>query len=324
MQTADQTTGAQREPFWLELRRYWRRLPDKGLFLVLLCAWCALFQFWGTTQFNFSTTPSLFQWMYSAWNRPSMDSSHGNLVPFVIAGLLWFKRGELANCKRGPGWVGLPLLGAAVLLHIVGYLAQQPRFSMVAFLLGLYGLIAAVWGSRAMKAVFFPLVLFLFCIPVEVIVDNISLPLRLLSARATEFTADDLLSIPVLRNGTQLYNTHGDAYEVAAACSGIRSIVALLGVTTVYAVLTFKKLWKRALIISLTIPLAIVCNVLRLTAMIVTREAVSQSAALFVHEWFGYVTYGIALVCVMLAGWWLQDKKRAAPPASSSPVYGAL
>jgi exosortase len=325
MSSVNKTTEAGQEPAWLEFRRYWNALPDKALFLGLLGAWVALFHFWGTTQFNYSRTPSLFEWMHGAWNAPALDSSHCNLVPFVVLGLLWFKRGQLARCARGVGWLALPLLAVAVAAHAAGFLAQQPRLSIVAFFLGVYSLIGVVWGRDAMKATFFPIVLFAFCVPLGSVIDNNTLTLRLFAAKATLVIARDWLGIDVVRDGTVLLNSDGTAYEVAAACSGIRSFVALLGITTVYAVLKLRKPWKRALIISLTIPLALGCNVFRLVTMIVAEKAFGKAAGEFVHEWFGFVTYAIALGCLMLAGSWLRESETVETPATAAtPIYGAI
>jgi exosortase len=326
MSVSDDKADAAPQSAWLEFREYWERLPNKALFLGLLGAWIVLFHFWGVTQFNFTSTPSLFQWMYGAWEAPAMDSSHGKLVPFVVLGLLWFKRDQLARCTVGAGWLALPLLAVALALHAAGFLAQQPRLSMVAFFLGLYSLIGAVWGWEAMKATFFPLVLFGFCLPLGTTVDNRTLHLRLFAAKTTLVVVRDMLGIPVIRHGTQLLKPDGTVYEVAAECSGIRSIVALFGITTVYAMLKLRKWWKRALIILLTVPLAVVCNVLRLVTMIVAAQAFGNAAGTFVHEWFGYVTYAIALVCLMLVGGRLRDSESTAPPPTPSvtPVYGAL
>ncbi len=61
-------------------------------------------------------------------------------------------------------------------------------------------------------------------------------------------------------------------FDVAAACSGIRSFVALLAVTTIFAVLAFKPVWKRAAMIALTIPLVVFCNIIRLVAIILATQ----------------------------------------------------
>ena len=185
----------------------------------------------------------------------AMDSEHGKLIPVVVLGLLWFKRDQLARCAPGAGWIGLPLLFVALAFHAAGFLAQQPRLSMIGFFMGLYSLIGIVWGWQAMRATFFPLVLFGFCLPLGTVLDNHTLALRLLAAKATLVVAR-WLDIPILRDGTQLFNSDKTVYDVAAACSGIRSFVALTAITTIFAMLKFKTLWRRALIVLLTVPLA--------------------------------------------------------------------
>jgi exosortase len=302
-----------------ELRDCWNRLPGKGLFFLLLVVWCFLFQFRGTTQFNFFPSPSLFLWMIGAWNSPAMDSSHGKLIPFVVLVLLWFKRERLARCNNVRAWAALPILFVALLLHVAGYLGQQPRLSMAGLFIGLYSLIGIIWGRDAMKATVFPMFLFVFCIPVGATLDAHTLGLRLFAARATAFVATHFLAIPLVREGTQLFGADGTAFEVAAVCSGIRSFVALLAITTISAVLLFRSAWKRAFVVSLTIPLAIFCNVIRLVAMIAAAHYIGRSAGEFVHEWFGYVTYAIAVAVLALVARWLQTKADTSPPDPVPP-----
>ena len=61
--------------------------------------------------------------------------------------------------------------------------------------------------------------------------------------------------------------------------------------TTIFSVLTFKAYWKRAAIVMMTIPLVVICNVMRLVAIALAWLAIGKNAGLFVHEWFGFVTY---------------------------------
>jgi hypothetical protein len=166
-QVLARSTAEVRQPsFWSEFQDYWARVPDKWLFLTLMAGWCVLFQFIGISSFNFGTTkPSLFEWLYNAWNTPAMDCSHGNLIPFVVAVLFWVKRRELAASISGVWWPALAVVGLALLIHVLGFLGQQPRVSMIGLFLGLYGLIGLVWGRRTMWVSTFPMALFAFCMP---------------------------------------------------------------------------------------------------------------------------------------------------------------
>ena len=299
-----------RRSFWAELREYWARGPEKWLFLALLAGWCVLFQFVGISSFNFGTTkPSLFEWLYNAWDTPAMDCEHGKLIPLAVAILFWIKRRDLAASITGVWWPGLIAVGLALLIHILGFLAQQPRVSMIALFLGLYGMIGLVWGWRTMWASTFPMVLFAFCLPLGNFAQIVTLPLRMVSVKLTWMVCHGVLDIDVLQRGTVLSDPSGKYdYDVAAACSGIRSFVALLAVTTIFAMLSLRSVWRRALMLLTTVPLVIICNVLRLTVVVLIGRAYGQAEGSWVHDWFGYVTYLVAIVALLGVAHWLKEK----------------
>ena len=77
-----------------EVAALWRQLPHRGLFFGLLAVWVVLFQFLGNSTLGYVNTPSLFGWW--VWVQTvNNEESHGWLIPFVVAGLLWWKRAEL-------------------------------------------------------------------------------------------------------------------------------------------------------------------------------------------------------------------------------------
>jgi exosortase len=145
---------------------------------------------------------------------------------------------------------------------------------------------------------------------------GLTLPLRLFAAKVTTFITRDGLGIEVMRIGTKLVDPHNRwHFEVAAECSGIRSFTALLAISTIFSVLTMRLLWKRVLMIALTVPISLVCNILRLTTIILAATAYkSQAAGQLVDNWFGYVTYMIGIGLLLLVARWLREKPLPAPP----------
>jgi exosortase len=291
-----------RPAFWPEFQDYWARVPDKWLFLTMLAGWCVLFQFVGISSFNFGTTePSLFEWLYNAWNTAAMDCEQGKLIAFVVAILFWFKRRELSASIVGVWWPGLAVVGLALLIHVLGFLAQQPRVSMIALFLGLYGLIGVVWGRRTMWMSSFPMVLFAFCMPLGNFAEVVTLPLRMVSVTLTRMICHGVLDIDVIQQGTKLLDAKGQyKFDIVAACSGIRGLVASLVVASVFAMLSLRLFWKRALMLLSTVPLAIAGNVLRLTVVVLVGQTYGQSSAKWVHDWFGYLTYLLVNIGLLL------------------------
>src|SRR5580698_9864709 len=150
-----------------------------------------------------------------------MDCSQGNLIPFVVVASSWVKRRGRAASISGVWWPALVVVAWALLVHIVGFLAQQPRVSMIALFLGMYGFIGLVWGWRTMRASFFPMALFAFCMPLGTFAEPLTLPLRLLSATWTRLICHGLLGIDVVQHGTALLDPKDVKfnYDVAVACS---------------------------------------------------------------------------------------------------------
>ncbi|MCP5516067.1 MAG: exosortase/archaeosortase family protein [Verrucomicrobiales bacterium] len=291
-----------------ELPVVWEQIPDKGLFFGLLAAWLAIFQFLGNATFGYIQSPSLFLWMKGTYDAPGSDDAHGTLIPFVVLALFWWKRETLLALPKRPWWPALFGLGAAMILHVLGYAAQQSQVSVVAMFGGIYALLALVWGWRFALASVFPFVLFVFCVPLTGIAEPLTVPLRHVSTDVAVFGLRHLLGIPVMQVGVQLMDPRGNySYEVVAACSGMRSVITLLALTIVYGWITFTPLWKRLLVVGLALPLALLGNVMRLTVIVVMAQAFGQEAGNFVHDWFGFVTFALSLGVLMLVGHWLRD-----------------
>ena len=290
----------------------------------LAAVWAALFIFIGNATFGYLDSPSLFSWMFDIYTSPLTDEGHGILIPFVVLALFWWKRKELVAQPLGLWSPGLLIIGFAVLLHLAGYLIQQPRLSVLGFFVGLYGLTGLAWGKNWLKASFFPYFLLLFCMPVGQLQDGLTLPLRLMVSWIVAGVGHNLFLLPdrdLVRDGTMLLNAdHTIAYDVAAACSGIRSLVALLALTTIYGFVQFKSPWKRVVMMLAAVPLAVLGNVVRLSFTIGVAEMFGQDAGKAVETKFGFITFAVALGCVLLIARWLEKSELPAPPTFEKPA----
>jgi exosortase len=320
------------EDFRIQFLDCWQRLPNKGLLFVLLAAWLALFQFLGNSTLGYISTPSLLSWMWagyvSANDEGGRDDSHGKLIPFLVLALFWWKRKRLLALELQTWWPGLLMVALALVVHLLGYMVQQPRISIVALFLGIYGLMGLAWGPQWLRESFFPFVLFAFCVPLGWSAVSITFPLRLLVCRVVEVVSGYVLQIDILREGTRLFNPTGHyQYEVAAACSGIRSLFATFAVAIVYAMLGFRSWWRRGVLIASAVPLAVLGNIVRMLSIVIAAEIWGQSAGDYVHEGgpFGILSllpYVAAFVGLILLGRLLGEhpsKPIAAPAPAPAP-----
>lgn len=307
----------------------WQRLPNKAFFFVLLAAWLALFQFLGNSILGYVHTPSLFLWMYHAYNGSSdagVDDAHCNYIPLIVLGLFWWKRHELLDSRLQFWGPGLAILTFGILLHILAYTAQLPQISIVALFVGIFGLMGLTWGTEWLRKSFFPFFLFAFSVPLGAHSTFITFPLRLLVTWLVEVICH-IFGIGIIRAGTQLYDPLGAyQYDVAPACSGIHSLFAIFLLATVYAFFTFRSGWKRLSIIALALPFAVLANLLRLLMVIVTAQIGGQKAGDWVHDnWVtSMLPYLPAFIGFLFVGQWLEKReaarkleKQEAPPEAA-------
>lgn len=304
-----------------EIRSCWRHLPDKTLFFGLFIAWLLLFQFLGNSSFGYVPSASLFRFMATAYNTESLtaDDGHGNLIPFLVLGIIWWKRDELLAQPLKTWWPGLLLMFFGLIAHILGYIVQQQRLSIIGLFTGIYGLTGLVWGPRWLKATFFPFFLFAFMVPLGSLTEKVTFPLRLMVTWLVEHLFNDILGIGVIRSGTQLYNALGTyQYEVAAACGGMRSLISIFLISVTYGFLVFRSPWKRMVMVMASLPLAVIGNMVRLSTIVAAGEWRGQSAGNFVHDngIISMLPYIPAIFGVMMIGRFLEQTE----PTVSTPA----
>ena len=267
-----------------ESRRFLSALPDKLLFVILFGLWCAMFHVYGNSTLGYVNTPSLFVWMNHVFTTSDGDSL-GLYMPLIVLALGYMKRGEILAIPFSRWWPALTLVAMGLALHSVGYVVQQTRISIIGFFVGLYGLTGMVWGWRWLAVTFFPFCLFVFCVPLATETERITLPLRLMATKITSVFCHAILGIDVIQQGTMIFDAKGQyQYDIAAACSGIKSLSATVAIALIGGFVSFKATWRRVLMFVLAFPLAVLGNVLRLSAIIVASEAFGQKAGEFVHD----------------------------------------
>ena len=302
-----------------EISRCWTGFPDKLLFLTLLGSWLVFFQFLGNSTFGYVDTHSLYAWMNYAYST-SKDDELGYIIPLIVLGLCYWKRDELLAVPKRNWWPALLLVALALAIHLTGYVIQQSRVSILGFYFGIYALSGVIWGPSWLKASFFPCLLFAFGIPVGTMAETVTVPLSHLASDITGWICGTLLGIDIFQQGVQIWDDQGKyKYAIAAACSGLRSLIVTLAFFTIYGFVSFSKKWKTALIVFSAFPLAVAGNVFRLTLIILAAEIVEsakpgsgQAAGDFVHDngILSLLPYFPAFVGVLILGRIIKEDDR--------------
>ena len=326
-----QTTNGLLEEFRLESMAFCRRLPNKVPFLILFLAWLGLFEFRGNSTLGYVHTASLFGYMYdcaAGGGQSILQSEEGYslLIPVVVLVLLWFKRRELMELELGCWWPSLLVLSLGIMLHLLGYAIQQTRISVVGFFVGLYGLTGLAWGYQWLRSTVFPFFLFGFCVPIGTLAEPVTFRLRLLVSQLVGLIAHYVLAIDVTVQGNLLIDPTGHyQYEIAAACSGIRSLIATLALAVIFGFVSFDKPWKRLVMIASAFPLAVLGNLLRMLTIVIAADIGGQDWGTYVHDGgpggvFSLLPYIPAFIGLILLERYLRGHRHTVSVAPLKPL----
>jgi exosortase len=168
----------------------------------------------------------------------------------------------------------------------------------------LFGIALFLFGGRFTKAVWLPLAYLIFMIPLPAIIWNrIAFPMQLFASALTEDVVQ-LIGIPILREGNVLHLAQ-TSLEVVDACSGLRSLVNILGLAVGLGFLMNKEAWKRWALFLAAFPIAVIVNIIRLsgTAVLASRYG-GDVARGFLHDFSGWIVFvaGIGLLLAVQSG----------------------
>ncbi len=230
------------------------------------------------------------------------DYSHGFLVPLMCAYFAWERRAKLLALPLAPNVWGIGLLGFGLLMLVIGSVGAELYLQRTSVIVVLAGLALLLLGRDYLRVLAFPIAFLFFMVPLPAIVVNmVSFPLQIFAAETAAFCLFKI-GIPVLREGNVI-ELAGTTLEVAEACSGIRSLQALLALGTVYAYFSQRAMWKRWLLVLLSIPIAIIANAFRVTGTGVLANYWGLEAAEgFYHTFAGWLIFVVAFVLLLASG----------------------
>jgi exosortase len=230
------------------------------------------------------------------------DYTHGFLILPLALYFVWERREILGRTTRSPSLLGAGLLALGLAMLVVGSVGAELFLQRSSLIVVLAGLVWLILGAGYLSELKFPLAFLVFMIPLPAIVMNaVAFPLQLFAAQSATFCMQTA-GIPVLREGNTIVlpNT---TLEVVEACSGIRSLQALLALGAVYGHFTQNMVWKRWALLVLSIPIAIAANAFRVAGTGFLAHFIGAEAAQgFYHSFAGWMVFAVAFVLLLGAG----------------------
>jgi exosortase len=233
------------------------------------------------------------------WTNP--EAGHGLLLAPLALWLGW-RRGLRPERRPQVVW-GVLVLAAAVLLRYLSGLAAEVFTMRVSMLMALAALVIFLWGWRQLLHWWLPVALLFLSIPWPALITNaLALPLQFQASRmgAALLRSRD---IPVVLAGNVI-NLPGHQLFVTEACSGLRSLTALLSLGLLVGGLWLRTPVARILLLLLAIPVAIVINAVRVffTGFLVFFVDPKLGEG-FMHMTEGWLLFIVAFGLLALLAW---------------------
>ena len=277
----------------------WQRA---GWLLALLLA-LTLGLFWETWR----TLPPI--WWASATYH------HGFVILPISLGLIWLRRRELAGLVPRRDGLGPLVLGGFVLLWVFGEAAAIQAVKHVAVVGMLIAIVLTALGREVTRRLAFPLAFLFFLVPEG---NFLIPPLQEITARFSVALLR-LIDVPVFHSGFFIETPSG-LFHVAEACAGIRFLIANIVVATLFAYLSFERLWKWVVFLALAVVVPILANALRAFGIIYIAYLTDNAYAVGVdHIVYGWGFFTVIMLLLLYIGSLFADRRPIEVASAATP-----
>lgn len=254
-----------------------------------------------------------FAWMNARFDEAESYYSHGYLVPFVFAYLIWIKRDELKKCAVKPVDPALLIFVPALLIHLLAYFFEINFVSGFTLIAALFGLALYLYGTDITKKVAFPVTFLVFMVPLpQVMIINISFKMKMMAAQiATSIV--NLMGIHAVRDGSIVHLKPDTSLTIGSPCSGLSSLIALMALGALYAYLVKMSRTRKIILFLLSIPIALAANIFRIVMLLLVGFAYDSEVATgpFVHGFLAFLLYIFAIAGLIIIGRMLSWRKKS-------------
>jgi exosortase len=199
--------------------------------------------------------------------------SHGFLIPLFGLYFIDQKKTEILNLQARPNYLGIFFLIFGILFYFFNIVSPSGYgyFRPISMIATLGAIVLFLGGWRLVKYTWLPIAFLVFAVPLPSrIYFKITYPMQELAAKVTgvllnlvhgmEASVSGVL-IDVIYKGKRL----DPPLNIAEACSGMRLLMAFLALGVAMAYLHYRPLWQRIVLLASTVPIAIFCNIVRVT-----------------------------------------------------------
>ena len=246
--------------------------------------------------------------------------SHGYLVVAFALVLLWLRRDRLAGVVARPTWWGVPLLAVGTFLHLAGAYLYYDWVDVASLIPSLAGLCLALAGWGVLRWAW-PAVAFLgFMLPLPYRLEvALAYPLQRLATLGSTYLLQTLGFATVAEGNVIVMDEV--RIGVVQACNGLGMLLTFFALATAVAMVQRRPVLDKVFIVLSALPIAVLANLIRITATGVLHATVgTEIADLVFHDLAGWVMMPLALGMLWIELWGLSRLLVEPPPPSPAAL----
>jgi len=198
--------------------------------------------------------------------------SHGFLIPLFSLYFLNQHKDEILNIRPRANYFGVLFLFGFIVLYALDVVHFKVGYAKPLLVIATLGAtVFFLGGWRLIKYTWLPILYLMFAVPLPVrYYRSITIPMRKIAAQIATYILNSVpetqatvsgVVIDVVYKGVKME----PGLDVAEACSGMRLLMAFMALGVAMAYLHYRPTWQRLILLASTIPIAIFCNIIRVT-----------------------------------------------------------
>jgi exosortase len=198
--------------------------------------------------------------------------SHGFLIPLFSLYFLNQHKSSILLLKPKANYLGLGLLICCLIFHPLNIIQFNVAYFKPLTAIAAIGACVLFFGGwRLVRYAWLPVVYLFFAVPLpKRVLTDLTDPLRILATNVSSMLLSlysGIEATPVGKTIEVIYNGEAlvPALNVAEACSGMRLLMAFVALGVAVAYLHYRPVWQRVVLLASTIPIAVICNLVRVT-----------------------------------------------------------
>jgi exosortase len=198
--------------------------------------------------------------------------SHGLLIPLFSLYFVNQRKKEILNLETRGNYLGLALLLCCFVFYWLDVAFFQVYYlQALTFIAATACVVLFLGGWKLIRYTWLPILYLAFAVKVpDRLYKELTDPMRILAARIASALLSLVRGLESQANGVVIDVTYHGKHmdpplDVAEACSGMRLLMAFLALGVAMAYLHYRPVWQRLILLASTIPIAILCNIVRVT-----------------------------------------------------------